>query len=402
MPYALLGPGFVLDDWFALANARFDGWWMAAGREQWLARPGAGAAYALVFGLIGRRPLAVYAVSVALVVVAAVLLRRLLVATGVRRGVALAVALVWLALPNHGSLAYWPSAVNITLALVLLLGGLLALAAAATRWAVLAPLLLAASVLCYEATGPVAVAGVLALFRRGGRGGWRRAWPSLAAMAAAGAWMVVFFHPAKRGIDEWADLTLALPAHAGWGVLSPRWLATVGGLAFVVGVVLVTVAAVRRPSLSVGVGREAHWLVLGGIAVVVLGTLPFVRYFYAPLGAGDRVNVVASVGSAMAWTGLGAIVWERARWRAPAVVMACALAFGVGLTQWRSANAWAAAADDANTILARLPARPTGVVVVEQPPIRRNVTAFLDHSNIAWAVQLEAGTRDVDARLVDP
>lgn len=78
IPYAVLGVGFVLDDWFALGNAHFDGALGAAGRESFLYRPGQGVAYALTFGLIGEHPLVHYVLQVALSAVAAVLLYKLL------------------------------------------------------------------------------------------------------------------------------------------------------------------------------------------------------------------------------------------------------------------------------------------------------------------------------------
>src|SRR5687768_13036889 len=77
-PYALFGVGFVLDDWLALGNARFDGALAAAPRDYWLNRPGQGAVWALTFGLIGEHPLGHYALQVALSAVTAVLLYRLL------------------------------------------------------------------------------------------------------------------------------------------------------------------------------------------------------------------------------------------------------------------------------------------------------------------------------------
>src|SRR3954468_5740901 len=60
--HAALGPGFVLDDWFNLRNAAFGGAWSSAGTAQQTARPGAAVVYALVFGGLGRHPLAVLAV----------------------------------------------------------------------------------------------------------------------------------------------------------------------------------------------------------------------------------------------------------------------------------------------------------------------------------------------------
>jgi hypothetical protein len=62
--------------------------------------------------------------------------------------------------------------------------------------------------------------------------------------------------------------------------------------------------------------------------------------------------------------------------------------------------AWADAADDATRTLATLPhLAPGDTAVIERPPVRRNVAAFADRSNIVSAVQLEAGTREVDARF---
>lgn len=396
MPYAVLGPGYVLDDWFALANARFDGWWMAAGRDQWFARPGAGVVYAVVFGAVGRHPLVALAMSTGLVAAAAVLLRRLLVAVRLPDGMAAATAAVWLVLPNHGSLLYWASATNVTLALVALLGGLLALAQESERsgHCVVAAIALAVSALSYEATAPAAVLGLVVVPRLARRSwAWRPLAVGLAALVPAGAWMIAFFHPAKRGVGEWADLTLMIPAHAGWGVIAWEPLATVAGVAFAVG--LAVTAVFVRP---LGPGGS---LAIAGAATIAVGTAPFVRYFYAPLGAGDRVNVVAAVGAAMAWTGLA---WVAARFvRVPraAVALGAILVAGALAEQWDAARAWSAAGDDAVEILRMLPTEGDEVAVAA-PPVRRNVTAFLDRSNVEGAVQLVRGTRRVRANLVTP
>jgi hypothetical protein len=392
LPYALRGPGYVLDDWFALANARFDGWWMAAGAEQWRARPGAGAVYAVVFGAVGRHPAVALAVQVALVGTAAVLLRRLLVRF-VEPSLAMAAAALWLVVPNHGSLLLWTSAANITAALVLLLGGLVLVAGGRPA---LAAFLLALSVLCYEATAPAAAAGTLVVPMLQGRSPRRAVAWTAATLVPAGAWMLAFFHPAKRGVRETADLLLVPGAHVGEGVFpaGPAAL-TLGTVAFVV-LTFVAVDAVRGRRW----GPEAG-LVGAGVAVIVLGTLPFVRYFYAPLGAGDRVNVVAGVGTALLWVGLGAWLWRR--WPRPAVVAAGAVAVVVmGIASVQRSWSWADAVDDGERTLAavRPLLAPGATVEVPAPPMRRNIAAFLDHSNIAGAVQVEAGTRDVDARLV--
>lgn len=75
----------------------------------------------------------------------------------------------------------------------------------------------------------------------------------------------------------------------------------------------------------------------------------------------------------------------------------------MGVAGWQGSMAWADAADDAARIVDELPRLGAGDSVrVEVPAVRRNVSAFADRSNIVGAVQLEAGTRDVDASLVRP
>ena len=388
-PYAARGPGYVLDDWFALANAHFDGWWMAAGADQWRARPGAGAVYALAFGLVGRRPGLVFALQSVLVVASAWAIMRLL-ARFVAPAAAWTVSAAWIVVPNHGSLLFWPSAMNITASLLLLLVGLDLVWRDRLGYAALA---LAASVLAYEATAGAALLGVVAVPALAQRG-WRR--PALVgggAVVAAVAWTIAFFHPAKRGLDVTADLSLLLPAHAGWGVFPDGAVAMAGGLVFSLGLTWMAVESLRRRRWS---GDAA--LTFAGIAVIVVGTLPFVAYFYAPLGAGDRVNVVAGVGTAMAWVGLGRWAWAHAP--GPALAASGLVVAAMLVAAVSAATAWADAVDDGERILAGLPdVSPGGSVDVAPPPVRRNVAAFLDPSNIRSAVQLEARTREVEVRF---
>jgi hypothetical protein len=141
-------------------------------------------------------------------------------------------------------------------------------------------------------------------------------------------------------------------------------------------------------------------MVAAGLVVIVVGTLPFVRYFYEPLGAGDRVNVVAGVGTAMVWTGL--LSWVAARVpRAPAVALTAVVVAAMGVAQLQRSAAWASAADDAERILASLPpAHFQETITIERPPVRHNVTAFASRSNVESAVQLQRDRRDgVTVRL---
>src|SRR5207249_9587137 len=65
LPYALAGPRIILDDWFFLRNAHFDGAFSAGGARQLMGRPGAWLLYAFQFGVIGRRPRALYVLQTA-------------------------------------------------------------------------------------------------------------------------------------------------------------------------------------------------------------------------------------------------------------------------------------------------------------------------------------------------
>ena len=347
--------------------------------------------YAVTVGLVGRHPLVALAVQVVLVAVAAVLLRSLL-ARFVGAPLASATSLVWVLVPNHGSLLHWTTATAITVSLVLLLGGLWLLD---DERDVVAALVLGASVLTYEATAPAALLGLVAI-------PWLRRRPLVrpvlvgaAVLVPVGVWLLANIPSVKdEGLGRAADLSLVVPAHIGWGVFPDGAVAVVGGALAAVVVVLVVVDAVRRRAVDV----EAS-MVLAGVVTIVIGTVPFVRYFYAPLGAGDRVNVVAGVGTALLWTGLGAWVFRRVP-RPAFGVVALGVVAAMGAASWQGSMAWADAADDADRILDELPPIEAGdTVVVERPPVRRNVAAFADPSNIAGAVQLEAGTRDVDVRF---
>jgi hypothetical protein len=331
--------------------------------------------YAIVFGGIGAHPLAILAVHVALVAMAAVLLDELLRRLGVDDRLAWATAALWLVVPNHTSLLHWASATAITVSLVLLLFGGVALAQDRVAPAAC---ILGASVLTYEATAPAAVAMLVAvplLQRRP----WRRPLlVGLAVLVPVLAWVGLHVPSVKdAGRARWIDLSLVLPAHVGWGVFPDGPVATVLGLA-----ALVAAAAWARRSP----------LIVGGVAVIVLGTLPFVRYFYEPLGAGDRVNVVAGVGTAMLWAGLLARSRRHVGVIAPLFVVAA-----MGVAFWSRSMAWADAGDDARTLLDRVPDQET--VTIERTPVRQNVTAFADRSNVEGAVQLERGTRAVTVRL---
>jgi hypothetical protein len=385
----------VLDDWFLLANARFDGWWQALGGELLRARPGSGAVYAVTIGLVGRHPPVALVVQVLLASAAAIALWDL-ARQFLGRAEAFAVAALWVLLPNHGSLLYWATGTAITAALLLLLLGVRLLVDGRL---LAASLLVGASVLTYEATAPAAALALIAVPSLQGRP-WRRPLVvGAAVLLPVAAWVVLARPSVKRGLDQTADLGQVLPAHVGWGVL-PTPFDVAGGLFACLVATFVVVEAGRSRRVT----HEAA-LLGAGAALIVAGTLPFVRYFYAPLGFGDRVNVVAAVGTALLWTALLEWTVRQATEHLPAgrvvagVVTGAVLLGFAGATLQR-ADAWADAGDDAAAVLAGLaPLEPGDEVTLTRSTLRRNVAAFLDDSNITGAVQLEAGTRDVRARL---
>jgi hypothetical protein len=303
---------------------------------------------------------------------------------------AVVAGILWLVLPNHTSLEVWASAANISLSVLLLVGGCLVLSNDQLRGVHLvgAAALFSASVLSYEATLPCAAVAVLVLPRlASGRMRWDAVAVNAVALSATAIWIVTHWHPAKSVAREMADLSQMLGAHLGWGIAPDGVLADV---VLVLGVIGVGVALVRLalPSLRSRAGAE-EWMVLAGVIIVVLGTVPFAFYLYAPLGAGDRFNAVSALGGAMAWTGVLAMVW-RANRVVAGVALAALLLVGI-LARVERVELWHKAGRDAVAILdgvqQDIPA-PTGTIVIGPAPIQEgNVAAFLDQSNINAAVQ---------------
>lgn len=383
--YAVLGVGFVLDDWFTIRNAHFDGAWAAAGADQNLARPGAALVYALVFGPLGTHPLAVLALQASIGVGTALLLldllRRYLPAE-----LALAATLLWVVLPNHTSLEVWASAANIALSLLLTLGGA-RLLVADRRGALPASLVLfVAGALCYEAIIPLAGALIVVLpWLERGRPDLRAIGGGVLSLGAVAVWIVVNWHPSKEVAKAVPDLSQVVPAHFGWGIAPAGLVSDLLAVGALIGIV-VCLVRLRRPTTR----GPAELAVLAGVAVIAVGVLPFVRYQYAPLGAGDRFSFVSSVGGALVWAGLLAVAWQARR--ELAVVGAVVLVGLAAVVRLDRAQTWSDAGADAvaiqQAVTTEIPA-PDGVVVLgPEPIVRDNVAAFLDQSNVVGALQV--------------
>lgn len=397
LPYVLLGPGLFVDDWFTLRNARLDGWWTAAGQEQWRARPGAGVVYALTFGLFGARPL-IFATLAAVVLVATALVLETILRRVLSRELALAVPVLWLLVPNHTSLEAWPSALNIAVALLLavLAAERLSLQDPTNASDALGVFLLGASVLCYEATGPIAVAVVVAAAfrsRRHRKRAVRVAVLGAVVLAGTAAWMLLNWHPSKAGIDARIDLVQLLEGHVGSGVVGAN---LVGAL--VAAVVLIVTVLTIRARVAETESRDPESQLIGwGWAVIALGAVPFVRYFYSPVGLGDRVTVVSGLGGAAVLG--GTILWLGRRRTALGVGLALVLLIGAVGHRASLTLDYVTTADDSRRIVdemnRRWPEPPDHRIVFGPYPVmKRNIVAFIDAD---WVVQWNYGTRDVVA-----
>lgn len=398
-PYLLLGPGHFVDDWFALRNVVTDGWWAAAGEAQWRTRPGVGVVYAVIFGLIGARPAVHAALGALLLLVTAVLLWRVLLRFVPPR-VALATSAAWLVAPNHTSLEAWPSALNIAFALLLVVAGIerLTRAPLELRTQVGSAGLFGASMLCYEATVPLAAVaiGTLAWVHRSARRAVARLVAIHAAvLGAAGLWMLANWNPAKSGLDVWIDPVQVVNGNMTTGVVGEHVGAVLlGGTIVVISVVMAYLRA------RDGSEQATEWyerMVLGGWIVVVTGALPFVRYFYSPVGLGDRVTVVSGIGGVAVVVGV--LGWIGARNVVLAAALGAAVLAGATGTRASLVADYATAADDGARVLAaverRWPTPPEEPVVFGPYPVmKRNVVTFIDAD---WPLQWLYGTRQVSA-----
>jgi hypothetical protein len=366
IPYAVLGPNLILDDWFTLWFRMRDGVLWTGGHDQLLARPGAWLVLMVEYGFVGAHPLAIYALQAALSTVAAVLLfvvaRRF-----VSPGRAFAIAAVWVLLPNHSTIDRWAAAMPALVSLVLLLWGLVLLERSIDRGGGIVPALavFCASALCYEASlAPAGVALLAVPWLAGHKPTLRRLAATEAPLAVTGVWMLANSQHTTGDFVGWFDFPRMLQAHIAAGINRPEGLVVVVAIVGAVGTAI-ALARPLAPSLR-NLPAETTWLVVAGLVVIVVGTLAFVRYPIAPLNLGDRANVVASVGTALVWVGIGTIVWERRRAVGAAAAVVFALVLLVGRVQ-RDVD-YVDAGDDTVAILAALDRthsdRPPGEVVV--------------------------------------
>lgn len=384
LPYLVLGPNFLLDDWIFVRNRHFDGAVSTATTGvAWLstARPGAWATYTAVFGLLGEHPAAIYvvqsAVNISIALALYALLKRFF-----PTGLAFSAALVWLFLPTHSATDHWGSALNIGVAVLLLLVGLgwLTDAVRNGRSWVVAGCALVGGALCYEAVLPAAfLAAAVAAWLVRGRPAFRSALLLVGWTGAAGAWMLAF--TPKPALDGVFDLTALPAAHFG--------ATAVGGAAWPAGL-----AVLLGSLLAIARGDAERRLVLAGLAFIVVGVLAWARFPIVLIGIGDRANAVSALGAAMVWT--AALHTLSARRVFAGIVVVAAVMLPVRHDRdldyhWAGETAVKLAATRA----------PGPMVVLGQCPRFRNfVTGLMGYWDATPALQVRRDDRSVEARFV--
>ena len=340
--YVAMGPQLILDDWSVLAAAEVNGVAEAAPTLQW-GRPVAWLVDTVIYGAVGPHPLVLFTVVTALNAGAAILLY-LVLGRFFRSQTALLVAGVWVLAANHNTLTVWTATAPSVVALLLLLGGILALTNG--RW-VAAGVCLALAVLAYELTAPPALAAVVLLPSARPLGLKPRAVMGGLVVLATG-WVA---------LDPLTDPRWDVPGLAlAWRALfSDGLLGTAGGPTRLVHYLgdLVLVGAVAAVAVWVSGRRDREdgpTLVLWGLGVIALGSLAVLNLGLGQEGIGmqDRLLAVSSIGAAMVLVGVLQLVWHHLR--------AAALVAGVGLAvvlvagQFVSLRSWARAGEDAVAI----------------------------------------------------
>ena len=399
-PHLVAGPSIAADDWVWVRNGEVFGWWDAGGSRQ-VGRPGAFALYAVQFGLAGARPLVHQLVLLGAWALAAVaVLGALRSFVGART--ALLVVVVWLVAPNHVALELWASTAQAWLAVALLAFGAHQLAAATRagrgRW--LGFLLLAAAGSFYEVA--ILAAAVIVVAVDVCLGAWRRStlgWAAAVALPAA-AWALgtatVYSSAVPTTEDQWV---VHLGGAVGLGLADER---TAIAALVVLAWLLCLVPTVRRRLR--GEPAVLDRLAVVGVALVVAGVLPALRSYDVPVGMGDRLTAVSSVGAAMTWVAVAAPAAERLApgVRRVVVAVAVALAVAVRVPAW---DAWISlgdeAADASDDLAEELRASGERVVVVEGPVATDGPWQGLgDGWNTTAAVQVQSSRDDVVVEVV--
>ena len=399
--YAVQGVGFVLDDWSLAGYRHFNGTLTQPMLES---RPGTWASLTALYAIADTSPLVLFGLITTLYLVATLLLY-LLLGLYLSPLVAVAVAAVWVVLPNHNTIALWGASGNGLTALVLCLAGVLVLSHG--RW-LPAGLLLAGSVLCYELFTPICLLAPVLV-----PGRWQRrpagrdvvVWQRGAVIAmslAAALWSATHsIYPLELRM---LDPVVFWSGHFGTGLLAsaapPAALRMALAAAAAVGVVVCGVAWLKGDR-----GRESGpTLVVAGIVLMAVGgwvgfTLPLGSH-----GQNDRLYAASSIGSALVVVGIVRYAWVRSHASLPSHGLARGV-IGAGVAafvalclvgQHISLGSWIQAGDDAVAAMAYIEANAEGDpgashFVIGPTRIYRNAVSGIQNGDGKWALRLTFG-----------
>ena len=398
--YAVQGVGFVLDDWSLAGYRHFNG---RMADFMFEARPGTGVALTAIYAAADTHPLVLFLIITALYLVA-VLALYLLLGRFWSPPVAVAVAAVWVLMPNHNTIALWGASGNGLVALVLALFGLLALTYG--RW-VVAGLLLAASVLSYELFTPICLlAPLLVPGRLQLRAAtkavavWQRG-VVIAMSAAAALWSATHsIYPLDLRLP---DPVVFWSGHFGTGLLAsaaPPAVLRIGlaGLAAVG--VIVCLAAWLRGERSRDSGPT---VVLAGMVLMAIGSWVGLTLPLGSHGQNDRLYAASSIGSALIVVGIIRYAWDRSHASLPSHRLARGvIGAGVGMFllvcligQRISLGSWIQAGDDAVAAMHYIDAHSDDPAashfVIGPTRIYRNAVGGIQNGDGKWALRLTFG-----------
>ncbi len=393
LTHLLLGPNFVLEDWASVRDSVLSGSVTGSTNDIVAARPGVAVAYGLTFGLIGNHPLPiVLMLSLINIAVVVSMFKALVPLVGERSG--FFTTGVWLLLPNHVSLEIWPSASMISLSLlfVALTSIRLSRATLTSRDRTAAVALGLVASLFYEASIPLLAALYIAVpVIRSKSIDVRVVIGAGVVQSGYVVWLLSNWHDSKvdQGFAHPGSLVRGLFGEA----VVPAPVQSI-----LVPVVLGTLLILGWGNLRRGwdLGAEGK-MMLAGTVIVLLGFVPFARFFYTSVGAGDRVMYISSIGGAMIWVGLG-----RLAWRSQPLLTALTvpiLLVAVLVTRWSDTQAWNRAGDDGIIMLGAVTEaipNPDGPILLGPAvPFRLNITSFRDHSLTEAALQVAYDSPDV-------
>lgn len=402
LPHLLLGPNFVLDDWYNVNEGISGGLFSATTDELAASRPGLPIAYGITFGLFGNHPLPLVIISSVILMVSAQLLYRT-AAFFVPHKVAFALTALWIVLPNHMALEIWPSTVMISMSLLLTLFALYLMARSpespsptgsplsSRTVADVGPIIVmafAASAF-YEGSLPLLCLAMLVVPKlRRGSFDLRLLFAGAISQGALAGWILLNLHSSKAA-RPFIGPRDVVTAFYGIGIV-PVWFEPIAIVGFALAFTLLGYTAVRDRRFGL-----PEKLIVAGFVIIAVGLLPYLRYFFTAVGAGDRLQYLTSIGGAATIVGL---FWAIARNRQFVKPLIVTGAIGLALVisvRIDGVRAWNDAGDDGIRILNAVeqadvdPLQP--IVLGPEPRFYRGVTPFLDPSNVRPAVAVLFG-----------